>query len=330
MKIGGACKWLDPTTGDTVPEANFKGVTVRRLKELPVKERFTCLWFVLDHNLKALRMQLEHVAALPSALHMWRLSSELLPVATHEVASAFYAESEVQDLITKRLAWCGKFARKHSLRLSFHPGQFVVLGSRNPGIRENSARELEYHCEIFERMGYTEWHQDGLAVNVHVGLKDPELKAMLKYLKTAPKCVKNFVTLENDEFSWGAERIVQVFGEHVPLVLDVHHYWIHEGKRLSPNSPFVSDIRRTWRGVQPKLHLAMSAPELCASKPTQKLDLANLIDAGNTKAKLRVHSLSPWHTWSIKYAAQFGFDIMWEGKDKNVGAMSIANYLRLI
>jgi hypothetical protein len=33
---------------------------------------------------------------------------------------------------------------------------------------------------------------------------------------------------------------------------------------------------------------------------------------------------------SISYAASFGFDIMWEGKDKNVGAAVIANHLGLI
>lgn len=328
IKVGGACKWLD-SEGNTVPDTNFRVITIRRLLTMTAKERHACLLDILEHNLWALRRQIENVGAMPKPLRMWRIGSDLLPVATHEVSAKFYATSEIKNLIDKRLMWCGNKARELGIRLSFHPGQFVVLGSQNPGIRENSRVELQYHCDCFSRMGYTDWHQDGTAVNIHVGVKDADIKAMRKLLKSS-KDIQRFVTLENDEFSWGAERIVEYFGNLVPLVLDVHHYWIHESVRLQPDAPFVKDIKATWRDVQPKLHLAMSHPELCNAKPNAELELSKLMDMGNTRAGLRVHSLHPWHTRSIKYAASFGFDIMWEGKDKNLGALSIGQHLGLV
>ena len=330
MRVGSACKWMDSINLSTVPEANFKTVQVRHLTGLSSTNRFKHLQAVLNHNLDALAIQLQKVAGLPKALHMWRLSSELLPVATHSVAAEFYSNQDVRAQIDTHLSECGEFSRKRKLRLSFHPGQYVVLGSQNPAVRLNSARELEYHCDIFERMGYGKWHQDGLAVNVHVGLKDPDLKAMKKYLKSAPSSVKNFLTFENDEFSWGARRIVEEFGEFVPLVLDLHHYWIRSGRHLDPASKLVEDIRQTWRGLQPKLHLSMSSPDLCEKTPTERIDIQRLLELGVTKMQLRAHSLSPWHDWSIRYAAKFGFDIMWEGKDKNIGATKIATQLGLV
>lgn len=326
FKIGGACKWLDED-GSNVAEANFVTTTVRKLLTLTPKQRHEWMWPIIEHNLTALRRQLEFVAALPPRRRMWRISSELLPIYTHDVTKKFYDHPEIQDLIHRRLAWCGKFARKHKLRLSFHPGQFVVLGSQNPGIRENSRIELQYHCDVFTMMGYHGWHPDGVSVNIHVGVKNADVKAMRKLLQSSTS-IANFTTLENDEFSWGVEPIIETFGDLVPVVLDVHHYWISEGKRLQPKHPLVQRIRETWRGVQPKLHLAMSYPELCGDYgPKDKMDLQALLDAGNTRAKLRVHSLHPWHTRSIDYAAQFNFDIMWEGKDKNLGAAVIADHL---
>lgn len=330
IKVGAACKWVD-ADGVSDPAANFRISTVTRLTAMTNAARHEFLTELVKHNMRALRNQFEKVAALPEPLRMWRIGSDVLPVATHAITAAFYADADVQALITKRLLWCGNFARKNNLRISFHPGQFVVLGSQSAQIRENSLRELEYHCDVLARMGYTGWHPNGASVNIHVGLKNPDIAAMRATLLSRDTDIRNLVTLENDEFSWGAEAIVDTFGDIVPLVLDVHHYWIHTGRRLHPDSEFVNQIRATWRGVQPKLHLAMSHPHLCGeATPKAQLLLDTLLEAGQTRAGLRAHSQEPWHTRSIDYAGKFGFDIMWEGKNKNLGAWQIAHQLKLV
>jgi hypothetical protein len=38
IKIGGACKWLD-AEGVTVPDTNFRVITIRRLLTMTAKER---------------------------------------------------------------------------------------------------------------------------------------------------------------------------------------------------------------------------------------------------------------------------------------------------
>ena len=325
IKIGAACKWVDQ---DCQPVANavFRGATVKKAASLTQADRHAWLLELVQHNLNALQVQLENIFALPKVLHMWRISSDMLPLATHKIAHEFYNNLDVINLIDKSLLKSGNFARLHKIRLSFHPGQFVVLGSQNPAIRESSLIELQHHCDCFARMGYVGWHPDGLAVNVHVGLKEANVPEMRSLLKSSTE-ILNFTTLENDEFSWGAEKIVDVFGDLVPLVLDVHHYWIHELRKLEPDSRFVEEIRNTWRGVQPKLHLAMSAPEFCNANPHDELEIKSLIANGANKTKLRAHSQTAWHTQSMDYAAKFKFDIMWEGKDKNLGSFAIAKHL---
>ena len=328
MLVGGACKWLD-TDGNNVPEANFRVTTVSKLSSLNTQERYECLYDIVKNNLAALSMQIVLVGVGPDATKMWRIGSDILPMYTHPVAKEFYRDPDIRNLIDEYLAKCGEMARKFNVRLSFHPGQFVVLGSQNQGIRENSIRELKYHAEVFSRMGYSGWHPDGLAINVHVGVKEANITEMRKLLRS-DKDILNFVTLENDEFSWGTQAIVENFGDLVPVVLDVHHHWIHTGKRLEPDSRLVSEIRDTWWGTQPKLHLSMSDPVLCTVEPDGDIKLPKLLKLGATRSGLRAHSQHPWHTPSINYAGAFGFDIMWEGKDKNLGAAAIATELGLM
>jgi UV DNA damage repair endonuclease len=87
-------------------------------------------------------------------------------------------------------------------------------------------------------MGYKGWHDHGVCVNVHVGCKNPDITELRSALQSS-ESIANFVTLENDEFCWGAKEIVETFGDLVPVVLDVHHYWIMRDRRILPNSSLV-------------------------------------------------------------------------------------------
>lgn len=326
LKIGGACKLLSGD-GEKLPDANFGTTTVKKTSTLTKKESRKWLLALVASNLQALLKQLAVMGSMPKALRMWRISSDLLPLFTHDVARHVYGDKHVLADIEAELLKIGRQAQRKGLRLSFHPGQFVVLGSQNANVRAASMLELEYHCWVLRSMGLTGWHPNGAAVNVHVGLKEPNVKEMRKLLSR--DTVRDLVTLENDEFSWCAKDIVETFGDLVPVVLDLHHYWLHQGKRIQPDSKLVGNIRKTWRSVKPKLHLAMSFPELCTAS-TENLVLQDLLDDGQTRAKLRVHCTSPWHARCIEYAAKFDMDIMWEGGDKNLGAAAIAIHLGLV
>lgn len=330
MRIGAACKWLN-SDGTPNREATFKTTTVKYLTTLSKIEREKYLHELVQHNVKALKLQIRLVGKQSPILRMWRLGSDLLPLRTHPSASAYYASDMASAYIRHHLQICGKLARLLRVRLSFHLGQFVVLGSKNPMVRDASLEELQYHCDVFSMMGYQGWHDRGTAVNIHVGLKEPNIKAIRSALQSS-ESIANFVTLENDEFSWGAQQIVDTFGDLVPVVLDVHHHWIETGTRLTADSTLAADIIKTWRGVKPKIHLAISEQDLCADvDTTSELNLQELLDCGKNRAKLRIHSQTAWHTPSLDYASSFltQFDLMWEGKNKNLGALEIATYLGL-
>ena len=63
------------------------------------------------------------------------------------------------------LARVGLLANKLGHRLTAHPGQYTQLGSLRPEVVQSAVRELNYHCEMLDRMGVG---ADGVIV-IHVG-----------------------------------------------------------------------------------------------------------------------------------------------------------------
>jgi UV DNA damage endonuclease len=333
MKIGAACKWLNEQR-ELVPSCNFRQTTVTGLKGLSESDRHNKLMTLVDHNLSAMLKVVTKLGQRPEPIRMWRFGSDVLPVYTHEVTRKFYDDPDVRTFIEQGLAKVGEVARAGGVRLSFHPGQFCVIGSRSEGVRSRTLVELYYHAYLADLMGYRDWHQDGFCINVHTGPKDADVKTVRRMLKQMDSRLGNLITLENDEFSWGARQIVENFGDLVPLVLDVHHYWIMHGKRFDPqeNDQAAQQIIDTWRGVRPKLHLAMSGHDMVPEDQRDgALSLESLMLTGLPKGKLRIHSGSPWHVPTLDYIAKFSdWDVMWEGGDKALGQKVIARHLGLI
>ncbi|HAJ87222.1 MAG TPA: UV damage endonuclease UvsE, partial [Pseudomonas sp.] len=36
-----------------------------------------------------------------------------------------------------------------------------------------------------------------------------------------------------------------------PVVLDIHHCWIHEDRYIEPDDPRIERVLESWRGVRP-------------------------------------------------------------------------------
>jgi UV DNA damage repair endonuclease len=106
-----------------------------------------------------------------------------------------------------------------------------------------------------------------------------------------------------------------------PVVLDIHHCWIHESAYISADDPRVARIIDSWRGVRPVMHYSQPPESLQALGFTaeQKLEMDDLLKVVN-KRDLYLHSDRMWNDWTNAYARQFldRFDIMFEAKDKNL------------
>ena len=334
MRFGFACKFIDTNSAD-YSRLNFKTTTARHLSTLPPEVARDKLRSICQHNLSCLSLAVDTISLWPPQLRMFRLSGDLLPLFTHRTCHTFYAR-ELYPEIKSRLSEIGERLREADIRVSFHPGQFTLLGTLKEEVVAASVEELEYHTMLLLDMGYSGWHDLGCAINIHAGSKSAGLGTVRRNLnRLTPECL-NFLTIENDEFSYGLEQLVGELADEVAILPDLHHEWIHRGDYLPTDSPLLSEVEMSWRGVRPKMHCSCSPVGVYdpvghlvgSTDSSSTLETVKAVQerTGSTRSMLRQHSDIIWHKGVVEYYGNFAerFDIMVEAKSKHVAAEMLA------
>ena len=328
-RIGFACKWLEDSSevkGMKVNaanrELNGRSTTMRWLREHPL-EAEQRQWDIMNHNTTAAVKLIERVAQLPAERRMVRIGSEMLQGYTEKDWIVWWQRREVQDHLEKIFAPIGETARRLDVRISFHPGQFCVLASENPGIVERSIEEFEYHADMARWMGFGKTFQD-MKINVHIsGKRGPA--GIREALKRLSPEARNCITIENDEMSWGVDASLELVND-CALVLDLHHHWIRTGEYIQPTDDRVSRLIESWRGVRPVCHYSVSREDVLVDHDTGIFpDHTQLLELGYKKQKMRAHSDFYWNTAVNEWALSFldRFDIMCESKGKNLASFAL-------
>jgi UV DNA damage endonuclease len=277
----------------------------------------------MTQNIESTRLLVERVSELHPNLRMVRLSSDILPGYTHNDYRDFYVDPSVVSYAEKEFARVGALARLHGVRLSFHPGQFTVLASSNPGIVEKSIEEFEYHANMAKWMGYGVTFQD-CKINVHISGREGPEGIRRAYSRLSPEA-RNCITIENEEITHGLEHTLML-SDIVPTVLDIHHHWVREGEYIHPRSDSVKRVIDSWRGTRPVIHYALSREDLLVGHDaTQAPNHKALLESGHNKQKLRAHSDFYWNQATNDWALSFldDFDIMCESKGKNLASRAL-------
>lgn len=336
-KIGFACKYYHPDrslkkTALTKIEGGFntKTTTNRILDTLTQDQQAVKLGEIVTHNLKSVTSMADFIANnLPPELHMYRISSDLLPLYTHPNYSWYWQDRDVQTNLEKQFGQLGEHLRRAKVLVSFHPGQFVVLASDRPEVVDKSIEEFEYHVTMARWMGFGKSFQDGCKINVHIGGKLGPEGVRTAYGRLSPEA-RNLLTIENDEFSWGLEHTL-LLQDLVPLVLDIHHHWINTGEYIQAGDPRVQQVLDSWRGKTPTMHYSLSPERILVDQYNQPLNqlpnLQDLLARGATKSDLRAHSDYYWNTAANEWALTFSdrFNIMCEAKTKHNAALQLLN-----
>jgi UV DNA damage repair endonuclease len=334
-KLGFACKWIDHPgqvdgikVGEDAKQYNTGGTTVSWLNRQSRDVATDKLWTLMCQNIRSIYRLVERVGNLDAHLRMVRLGSDVLPVFTQSQWSWFWLQPDVRAYCEREFRAVGDLARSRGVRLSFHPGQFVVLASDNPGIVDRSIEEFEYHADMVRWMGYGKTFQD-FKINVHISGKGGPAGIRAALNRLSPEA-RNCITIENDEITWGINSSLEL-AKDLALVLDIHHHFINTGEYIDPADDRVKRVVDSWRGVRPTMHYSVSREDLLGNFPSnQRPDLSQLLAAGYKKQKLRAHSDFYWNTavneWALSFLDQF--DIMSEAKGKNLASFALADQAR--
>jgi len=329
-RVGFCCKYVQPhpkKVFESVDGFNTGTTTISWLKRQTRDVAEQRLWDLTVQNIEATRNLVETVGEQNEQLRMVRLGSDILPAYTHADWSAFYKRADVLGLLERGFGQIGDVARSKQVRLSFHPGQFTVLASENPGIVDNSIEEFEYHADMARWMGYGKSFQD-FKINVHISGKRGASGIREAYKRLSLEA-RNCITIENEEHTHNLETCLEL-ADLLPIVLDIHHHWINSGEYIDPDDVRVKRVIDSWRGVRPAMHYSVSREDVLVGHARDvKPDMANLLSLGHKKQKLRAHSDFYWNDAVNSWASTFAkdFDIQCESKCKNLASYEFAKVI---
>jgi len=336
-RIGFACKWIDRpdqvdgiSAKDDAKQYNTGTTTVTWLNRQTRQVAEQKLWDLMHQNIQATYKLIERVSKLDEHLRMVRLSSDILPAYTHDNWISFWSSSDIQNTLEREFARLGNLAIENRVRLSFHPGQFVVLGSESDAIVQRSIAEVEYHTDMARFLGYGHsFHDHGFKINVHIsGRRGPDgVRAAFSKLS---KEARNLLTIENEEITHGLDNCLAI-SDICSIVLDLHHHWLHDAEYIQASDDRVKRVVDSWRGLRPTCHYSVSRESLLVGHDSNhRPDLGDLLAQGHKRQHLRAHSNFYWNSAVDAWALTFldDFDIMCEAKGKNLASFELVEYAK--
>tara|TARA_Y100000816_G_C26105876_1_gene587687 strand:+ start:592 stop:1575 length:984 start_codon:yes stop_codon:yes gene_type:complete len=194
-----------------------------------------------------------------------RLSSELFPHKSNPKV-----EDYTFDFALDLLKQIGEKARTLNHRITFHPGQYNVVGTPNEKAFLQTCNDLKYHADVLDLMGMG---VDSVMV-VHgggvYGDKEATIKRWCEQYKKLPENVQARLVLENCERCFSIEDCLRVSKEiNIPVVFDTHHYacynQLHPDETYKPADEYIKEILDSWkpRGAKPKFHVSEQGPGRC-------------------------------------------------------------------
>ncbi|MGC5325064.1 UV DNA damage repair endonuclease UvsE [Brevibacillus sp. SYSU BS000544] len=243
IRLGYACISM------ATPNNPNKKTTVAQLSKLDHAERLKKLRKVMQTNFFNLMDVLEY--NVNHQIFLYRLPSEFVPLATHQIAADWNWQQEFAWDFTK----AGEYIRKFNIRLTSHPGHYSILNTPNKNVLQSTIKDFDYHARVFDAMGL----DNNSVLVTHVGGvygdKQESLARFKHNLGLLPPNIINRLVVENDDTSFTMLEVLDLCERvGLPMVLDIHHHHcVNNGEEIAH---FIPRIIATWGERNPKMHFS--------------------------------------------------------------------------
>ena len=275
----------------------------------------------LRHSLEALGGDLR-VPASREDIRMYRMTASLAPYATHPELTQFHGQVEE---CRGELAALGERARELDLRLSSHPGQYVVLNSEDPDVRAAAARDLELQAELMDAMDLGPEAVVVLHVGGAAGGHEAALDRFEAGLETLSDRARARLVIENDDRTFSLADVLALHERTgLRVVWDILHHHCNDPDGI-PDREALERALATWpRNVAPKIHF--SSPKTAMEE--RKRRNGRRIERTWVLPQLRAHAdvIDPiaFEHFLRDTAAGLDFDVMLEAKAQGPRAAAAA------
>lgn len=292
MKIGYACTPL------LIPYKTTRKFVLKNYNEDILKE-------YISLNIQDLKKIL--IYNNTNNIKLFRISSDIIPFGSHEI-NTFDWISEFKD----ELKEIGDYAKKNSMRLSMHPGQYTLLNAENNDVVLRSISDLTYQCGFLDALGLDSTNKVILHVGGIYGDKSSALERFKENYYNLPQNIKDRLILENDEKNYGVDDLLALCTEiECPFIFDnLHNECFTKSYDVDIHNLF-NKISTTWKAKDGpiKIHYSQQALSKKIGSHSQSINLEVFLDYYN-----KIKNFSP--------------DIMLEVKDKDISAIKVINTLK--
>jgi UV DNA damage endonuclease len=283
MRIGYPC--VNTTAGCTSSRTfRLKSYSEKRLIET-LNSNLSCLYKILTFNIK-------------HNILFFRITSDIVPFASHPICK-FNWQRHFIDAFQA----IGDLVKKHCVRISMHPDQFIVLNSLNRTVFENSVRELVYHAQVLDLMGL----DASAKIQIHVGGvykdKDISLGRFVERFERLDDTVKRRLVVENDERSYTLKDCLYISSETgIPILFDAFHHEVNSSGETVPEA--FGLFTKTWkeRDGLPMVDYSSQKEFQRTGKHVEKINSKHFTDF-------------------LEMTRPYDFDVMLEIKDKEKSAL---------
>jgi len=226
MKIGYPCinRGIGCTASSTFRLATY---SEERLVQ-KVENNLDCLFKILQYNVQ-------------NGFYFFRISSDLVPFASHPVCTFDWAGH-----FRGKSRKIGDFIKKHKIRISMHPDQFVLINALKDDIVERSIRELEYHCTILNEMDLDSTAKIQIHVGGVYGDRPSAIARFVDRYKSLNPSLRRRLVIENDDRLFSLKDCLRVHEKTtIPILFDAfHHHCLNNGETLRQGLELA---RQTWK-----------------------------------------------------------------------------------
>ena len=258
-------------------------------------------------------------------IRMYRMTASLAPYATHPDLPQFHGQ--VAECVDE-LGALGARARELGIRLSTHPGQYIVLNSEDPAIRDSAIRDLELQAELFDAMGIG---PEGIVV-LHVGGAAGGHEAALQRFERGWELLseraRSRVTIENDDRTFGLCHVLELHRRTgAKVVWDILHHHCNDPDGITDREALELALNTWPAGVRPKIHY--STPKTAMEERKKKV--GRRVERSWVLPQLRAHAdmIDPigFEHFVRETAADLEFDVMLEAKAKDLAVLRLRDQL---
>jgi UV DNA damage endonuclease len=274
----------------------------------------------LRHSLEALEAVLRYLDR--HAIRMYRFTASLAPYATHPDLPQFHAQ--VEDCADE-LAAIGALSRELDIRLSSHPGQYIVLNSEDPAVQTGAIRDLEVQAALMDAMGLGE--EAVVVLHVGGGQGDALGRFEAGFERLSPAAQARLV-IENDDRTFSLADVLELHRRTgLRVVWDILHHHCHDPDGI-PDREALESALATWPdAVVPKIHY--STPKTALEERARKVGRRTVREWVLPQLRAHADLIDPiaFGQFLESTADGLDFDVMLEAKGKDLALLRLREHL---